>query len=110
MHLKLIVFFIANLIWFANSSFADESKSKIEPSGRVVGQLVLDAQFNGPFKDTLIQRWVDVSASAICYLYIPVTLAAMPLQQNNGSQDSTRIYGPNSMGSISCIPAQIKPK
>jgi hypothetical protein len=101
---------MANLICFSNLSYADESKSKSEPSARSVGQLVLDAQFNGPFKDTLIQRWVDVSASAICYLYIPVTLPAMPAQQNGSSQDTTRIYGSNSMGSISCIPAQIKPK
>lgn len=110
MNLRLIAFSLANLFWFITVSYADDTKNKIESSSRNVGKLVLDAQFSGPFQDTLIQRWVDTSASTICYLYIPVTVPVVPTQQNGNSQDAARVYGPNSIGSISCIPAQLKSK
>lgn len=110
MQLRVSIFFLANFFWLNTISYAEDAKNKIEIPSRNVGQLILDAQFSGPFKDTLIQRWVDTSASAICYLYIPVTLPAIPTQQSGNPQEATRVYGANSIGSISCIPAQLKSK
>ena len=109
--MKSTIFKFILLATFLNAhANAEEIRNKPESSGRGLGTMVLDAQFAGPFKDTLIQRWVDVSASAICYLYIPVTVPSLPNQQTVNSGEAARVYGPNSIGTISCIPAQIKPK
>ena len=79
------------------------------PAAAPPSQMVLDGQFPGPFKDTLIQRWVDLAVGAICYLYIPVSVPALPRSEQTPA-DQPRLYGPNGIGSISCIPAQIKKK
>ena len=104
--LKVIFFGIV----FSVNAKAEDIKNKVESPTRNIGTLILDAQFTGPFKDTIIQRWIDVSASAICYLYIPITVPSIPNQQAGNSVDPTRIYGPNAIGTISCIAAQIKQK
>lgn len=94
---------------FFNTAFAEEAKNA--NITRPLGNLVLDAQFAGPFKDTIIQRWIDVSASTICYLYIPVTVPALPDKPSSANNDQQiRVYGPNGIGSISCIPAVIQQK
>ena len=96
------------LMFCCSAVCAEEQKNN---STRPLGSMVLDAQFAGPFKDTIIQRWIDVSASTICYLYIPVSVPALPDKPQIGSStESIRIYGPNGIGSISCIPAVIQQK
>jgi hypothetical protein len=71
---------------------------------------ILDAQFNGPFQDTLIQRWVDKAKGNTCYLYIPVIVPNFDRQaqdkqtgQPTNPKPGPKIYGPNTIGSISCV-------
>jgi hypothetical protein len=94
------------LLLCSSAACAEEQKSN---SSRMLSSMVLDAQFAGPFKDTIVQRWIDVSAGAICYLYIPVSVPALPDKPQAASGgESVRVYGPNGIGSISCIPAVIQ--
>lgn len=65
----------------------------------------LNGQFTGPFQDTLIQRWQDSSTGVTCYLYIPVMVPWSSQQPSPTGQGSVRQYGPNQLGSISCVPA-----
>lgn len=58
----------------------------------------LQGQFPGPLKDTLIQRWRDPVDGTVCYLYLPVAVPHAP-----GPSGLVQ-YGPNGIGSISCIP------
>ena len=101
---------IALVLIFFNSSALYAEDTKVNSGSRSLGNLVLDAQFSGPFKDTIIQRWIDVSAGSICYLYIPVSVPALPQPQTTSSNEQVRVYGPNGIGSISCIPAVIQQK
>ena len=71
---------------------------------------ILDAQFNGPFPDTLIQRWVDKVKGNVCYLYIPVMVPTIERQaqdkqpgQAANLKPGPKMYGGNSLGSISCV-------
>lgn len=63
--------------------------------------MVLERVFRGPLQDTLVQRWRDPNDGAVCFVYLPISAAA-------AGQGSYLIYGPNTIGSISCYaPAQI---
>ena len=58
----------------------------------------LEQMFGGPLQDTVVQRWRDPQTGTLCYLYLPFTVqhsAKTPL----GSVQ----YGPNTIGSISCL-------
>lgn len=58
----------------------------------------METQFEGPLKDTVVQRWRDPSAGVICYIYLPVVVPhSQPLQ--NGMVH----YDNNPTGSISCV-------
>jgi hypothetical protein len=51
----------------------------------------------GPLRDTVIQRWRDPVDGTICYIYLPVIV-----QHGRGPNNLVQ-YGPNSIGSISCL-------
>jgi hypothetical protein len=61
----------------------------------------LQAQFAGPLKDTVIQRWRDPDTGTLCYIYLPVLVRHSPKLPNGLVQ-----YGANGIGSISCLPRQ----
>lgn len=58
----------------------------------------LEAQYAGPFRDTIIQRWRDPIDGRVCYLYLPVRVKHAPIKDKNEIVD----YGRNNIGSISC--------
>ena len=64
----------------------------------VFPHMELQAQYAGPFADTLIQRWRDPIDGRVCYLYLPAHVKHAPLEIPGGFFD----YGANSIGSISC--------
>ena len=59
----------------------------------------LEAQFRGPLKDTVIQRWKDPQTGATCYVYLPIVVEHSPQTPTGYVQ-----YGANGVGSISCAP------
>lgn len=59
----------------------------------------LKAQFAGPLKDTVIQRWQDPDTGTVCYVYLPILVQHSPRLPNGLVQ-----YGANGIGSISCLP------
>jgi hypothetical protein len=63
-----------------------------------VGRMVLKAQFIGPLKDTVVQRWEDPATGNTCYIYLPVVVQHSPPTPTGFVQ-----YGANGIGSISCI-------
>ena len=64
-----------------------------------IEQLVVEATFPGPAGGTVIQRVRDLRTGVTCYLYLP---AYLPPAVDDGSGAMT--HGPNSLGSISCVP------
>lgn len=63
--------------------------------------MVLERVFRGPLRDTLVQRWRDPVDGAICFVYLPISASA-------AGQGAYLLYGPNTIGSISCTtPAQV---
>ncbi len=68
------------------------------PKKPVFPHMELQAQYAGPFADTLIQRWRDPIDGRICYIYLPANVKHAPLEKPGGFFD----YGANSIGSISC--------
>lgn len=59
----------------------------------------LEAEYAGPMKDTTIQRWRDPGLNVVCYLYLPFTA-----QHSPPTATGYVLYGPNTIGSISCVP------
>lgn len=57
----------------------------------------LEAQYQGPFEDTIIQRWRDPIDGRVCYLYMPVRVGRAPPDDGLFFD-----YGGNTLGSISC--------
>lgn len=73
------------------------TSSQPNNASRPIGHMKLEAQFAGPLKSTVIQRWRDDEAGLTCYIYLPILVPhSKPLA--NGLV----FYGPNSIGSISC--------
>jgi hypothetical protein len=68
-------------------------------------RMQIEGQFAGPLKDTAIQRLRDPQTNVVCYVYLPFTAAHSPPTATSYVQ-----YGPNSIGSISCVePAKPQP-
>jgi hypothetical protein len=65
-------------------------------------RMQMEAIYAGPLKDTTIQRWRD--GDGVCYLYIPFTA-----QHSQPSTSGYVLYGPNTIGSISCFYAPAAP-
>jgi hypothetical protein len=61
--------------------------------------MMLQAQFKGPLKDTVIQRWSDPDNGLTCYIYLPVIV-----QHSQPTATGFVQYGSNGIGSISCLP------
>lgn len=61
--------------------------------------LELETTFAGPLRDTIIQRLRDPDNGTICYIYLPIAAPHTPPASNGYVQ-----YGPNTVGSISCVP------
>jgi hypothetical protein len=62
-----------------------------------IGRMQLQAQYMGPLRDTVIQRWRDPLDGTICYIYLPVIV------QHGAGPNNLVQYGANSIGSISCL-------
>jgi hypothetical protein len=62
--------------------------------------MTLEAQFKGPLKDTVIQRWTDSDTGVTCYIYLPVVV-----QHSAPTPTGYVQYGANGIGSISCAGA-----
>jgi len=63
-----------------------------------IGRMVLKAQYTGPLKDTIVQRWEDPATGNTCYIYLPVVVQHSPPTPTGFVQ-----YGANGIGSISCV-------
>ena len=81
------------------------------PAWSQLPRMQLERQYAGPLQDTIIQRWRDSADGTVCYLYLPITAS------HSQAQDSGYVqYGPNTIGSISCVaptnppPAATPPK
>lgn len=59
----------------------------------------LQGQYAGPLYDTIVQRWRDPDNGTLCYIYLPIMVSHTP-----PPQDGYVKYGPNTIGSISCVP------
>ncbi len=65
--------------------------------------MLLEKVYRGPLRDTIIQRWRDPIDGSVCFLYIPISTPLLPPPAEGYVQ-----YGPNQIGSISCIhPTQV---
>jgi hypothetical protein len=62
-------------------------------------RMQLERQFAGPLQDTLIQRWRDPVDGMVCYIYLPISA-----QHSAPTTGGFVQYGPNVVGSISCMP------
>ena len=62
-------------------------------------KMILERQFSGPLQDTVIQRLRDPVDGTICYLYLPISAPHSPTTSTGFVQ-----YGPNTIGSINCMP------
>lgn len=98
---KLFLVFINSLLIliFIFILHSQTQEKKIEGSNNQAETLKLEKTFPGPFRDTVIQRIVDQKNNIVCYLYIPVVAEAL----KPATEKTPRIYGPNSIGSISCL-------
>jgi hypothetical protein len=63
-----------------------------------LSRMQLERQFAGPLKDTIVQRWRDPGNGTVCYIYLPITASHSPPTPGGYVQ-----YGPNAIGSISCV-------
>ncbi|MGA9794459.1 MAG: hypothetical protein WBQ17_02880 [Rhizomicrobium sp.] len=62
-------------------------------------RMQLQAQYAGPLRDTVVQRWRDPVDGTVCYMYLPIVVQHSPPTPTGFVQ-----YGANTIGSISCIP------
>jgi hypothetical protein len=62
-------------------------------------RMELETTFAGPLRDTIVQRLRDPNDGTVCYIYLPITAPHTPPAQNGYVQ-----YGPNAIGSLSCVP------
>ena len=69
-----------------------------QPEWAKIPRMQLERQFAGPLRDTLIQRWRDPVDGLVCFVYLPITAQHTPPTQSGYVQ-----YGPNTIGSISCV-------
>jgi hypothetical protein len=105
---KLILGGMAFLL-IGQSALAQDSTKKDEPKrmAKPAEYFLLEEQFKGPHQDTIIQRWVDKVRGNVCYLYIPITIPTLAPDSNSpkpaDNKPAPAVYGPNGIGSISCV-------
>jgi hypothetical protein len=93
----VIVLVAAIAGFYVYSLSAKDAPAVIPPT--TIQAMILDAQFKGPLKDTVVQRWKDPQTGAFCYIYLPVIVQHSPQTPTGYVQ-----YGANGIGSISCLP------
>ena len=74
------------------------------PPRPALARMEMQAQYQGPLQDTVIQRWRDPVDGTICYLYLPAVVAHSEVTATGYVQ-----YGPNGIGSISCFAGPAPP-
>ena len=75
-----------------------EPDAAADSSPTAIRHWEMQAQFEGPLKDTVVQRWRDPATGVLCYIYLPVIVQhSAPLQ--NGMVH----YGSSDTGTISCV-------
>lgn len=67
-------------------------------------RMTLERTYAGPLQDTIIQRWHDPADGTVCFVYLPITARHSAPLANGFVQ-----YGPNTIGSISCVPGAARP-
>lgn len=93
--LAIAIAAVALYAFYTKSSSAPDAASNILPT--TIQNMVLEAQFRGPLKDTVVQRWKDPNTGATCYIYLPVVV-----QHSQPTPTGFVQYGANGIGSISC--------
>jgi hypothetical protein len=82
----------------AGTQLAANTQMPAQPQAATqIGHMQLQAQYMGPLRDTVIQRWRDPVDGTVCYIYLPVIV------QHGAGPNNLVQYGPNSIGSISCL-------
>ncbi len=79
-------------LWVASPAFAQPAKWDEIPA------MQLERLYRGPLRDTVVQRWRDPADGTVCYLFIPINAQHSPPNETGYIQ-----YGPNTIGSISCV-------
>lgn len=80
----------------SSSGAAPDAADNVPPT--TIQNMALEAQFKGPLKDTVIQRWKDPQTGTTCYIYLPVVV-----QHSQPTPTGFVQYGANGIGSISCL-------
>lgn len=70
------------------------------PAWASLPAMVLERSYRGPLRDTVLQRWRDPSDGTVCFLYIPIST---PIIVPTPAESPYIQYGPNTIGSISCV-------
>lgn len=85
---------------------AQPQPAPVQPSSdwEKLPRMQLERQFAGPLKDTVIQRWRDPNDGAICYVYLPISVAHSQVVGPGFVQ-----YGSNTIGTLSCYAAPSAP-
>ena len=101
----IVMLLAAGVVAFALSGGADRFMQIADKHAKAEGakpdalkHMELDAQFAGPLKDTLVQRWRDPKTGTLCYIYLPVMVRHSPPTKMGLVQ-----YGANGIGTISCV-------
>lgn len=81
-----------------SSSAPEQPAANVPHPESKLPRMKLEAQYQGPLVDTIVQRWVDPLDGTVCYVYLPI--AVKHEQTPSGLYE----YGANSIGSISCFP------
>jgi hypothetical protein len=79
---------------------AQEQQERRSVEWAKLPRMQLERQFAAPLQDTVIQRWRDPVDGTICYIYLPITAVHSPPTASGYVQ-----YGPNTIGSMSCLAA-----
>lgn len=96
----LVVALAVSLYFYWQPSQGNSSgKTADSNPSAAIQNMALEAQFKGPLKDTIIQRWQDPNTGTVCYVYLPVIVQHSPPTPTGYVQ-----YGANGIGSISCLP------
>jgi hypothetical protein len=90
---------VATVVVFAVVAAAAPASAQ-QAQWAAMPRMDLQAQYAGPLRDTIIQRWRDPKYGTICYLYLPILVEHSPPAENGGYVT----YGANTLGSISCLP------
>jgi hypothetical protein len=101
----------AILIAASFPAFAQQAQQQRPPATapaatwETMPRMILERQYAGPLRDTVVQRWRDPVDGTICYIYLPINAQHSPPGDSGFVQ-----YGANTIGSISCLAAPPAPR